>query len=137
MAVNQAGSQVLHQIGMSILSYERQKQAAQQHSNVSEAESDDTPSASDNSAAKASDQPSKPTIQEIYNQCKPVIKDFLLSDTAYKNACKNSDRKNAELEGEAAVKRAALSITDLRFLKVYYDISEFHNSILREIFAET
>lgn len=137
VAVNQAGSQVLHQIGMSILSYERQKQAAQQHSNVSEAEGDDTPSASDNSAAKASDQPSKPTIQEIYNQCKPVIKDFLLSDTAYKNACKNSDRKNAELEGEAAVKRAALSITDLRFLKVYYDVSEFHNSILREIFAET
>ncbi len=137
VAVNQASSQVLHQIGMAILNYERQKQAAQQHSNVSEAEGDDAPSASDNSAAKASDQPSKPTIQEIYNQCKPVIKDFLLSDTAYKNACKNSDRKNAELEGEAAVKRAALSITDLRFLKVYYDVSEFHNSILREIFAET
>ncbi len=137
VAVNQAGSQVLHQIGMSILSYERQKQTAQQHSNASEAEGDGTPSASDNSTAKASDQPSKPTIQEIYNQCKPVIKDFLLSDTAYKNACRNSDRENAELEGEAAVKRAAFSITDLRFLKVYYDISEFHNNILREIFAET
>ena len=133
MAVNQAGSQVLHQIGMSILSYERQKQAAQQHSNVSEAEGDDTPSASDNSTAKAS----KPTVQEIYSQYKPVIKDFLLSDTAYQNACKNSDRENAELEGEAAVKRAALSLADLRFLKAYYDLSEFHNQILQEIFAET
>ena len=133
VAVNQAGSQVLHQIGMSILSYERQKQAAQQHSNVSEAEGDDTPSASDNSTAKAS----KPTVQEIYSQYKPVIKDFLLSDTAYQNACKNSDRENAELEGEAAVKRAALSLADLRFLKAYYDLSEFHNQILQEIFAET
>ena len=137
VAVNQASSQVLHQIGMAILNYERQKQAAQQHSNASESDGDDKPSASGNSTAKASDQPSKPTIQEIYNQCKPVIKDFLLSDTAYRNACKNSDRENVELEGEAAVKRAAFSITDLRFLKVYYDVSEFHNSILREIFAET
>ena len=133
VAVNQASSQVLHQIGMSILSYERQKQTAQQHSNASEAEGDGTPSASDNSTAKAS----KPTVQEIYSQYKPVIKDFLLSDTAYQNACKNSDRENAELEGEAAVKRAALSLADLRFLKAYYDLSEFHNQILQEIFAET
>lgn len=129
VAVNQASSQVLHQIGMTILSYERQKQAAQQHSNSPEAEGENKPSASDN--------PKKPTIQEIYSQYKPIIKDFLLSDTAYQNACKNSDKENAELEGEAAVKRAALSIKDLRFMKVYYDLSEFHNQILREIFAET
>jgi len=129
VAVNQASSQVLHQIGMTILNYERQKQAAQQHSNSSEAEDENKPSASGN--------PKKPTIQEIYSQYKPVIKDFLLSDTAYQNACKNSDKENAELEGEAAVKRAALSIKDLRFMKAYYDLSDFHNRILREVFAET
>ena len=137
VAVSQASSQVLHQIGMAILNHERQKQAAQQHSNNFGAEGDDKPSASCNSTAKASKHPQKPTIQEIYSQYKPVIKDFLLSDMAYQNACKNSDRENAELEGEAAVKRAALSIADLRFLKVYYDLSEFHNKILREVFAET
>lgn len=129
VAVNQASSQVLHQIGMTILNYERQKQAAQQHSNSSEAEDENKPSASGN--------PKKLTIQEIYSQYKPVIKDFLLSDTAYQNACKNSDKENAELEGEAAVKRAALSIKDLRFMKAYYDLSDFHNRILREVFAET
>ena len=129
VAVNQASSQVLRQIGMTILNYERHKQAAQQHSNVSGAEGDDKTSASGN--------PKKPTIQEVYSQYKPVIKDFLLSDTAYQNACKNSDRQNAAMEGEAAVKRAALSINDLRFMKVYYDLSELHNKILHEVFAET
>ena len=133
VAVNQASSQVLHQIGMTILNYERQKQAVQQHSNTSEAEGENKPSTSRNSTATAS----KPTIQEIYSQYKPVIKDFLLSDTAYKNACKNSDRENAEMEGEAAVKRAALSIKDLRFMKAYYDLSEFHSKLLHEIFSET
>ena len=133
VAVNQASSQVLHQIGMTILNYERQKQAGQRHSNSSEAEGEDKPSTSRDSTATAS----KPTIQEIYSQYKPVIKDFLLSDTAYKNACKNSDRENAEMEGEAAVKRAALSIKDLRFMKAYYDLSDFHNRILREVFVET
>lgn len=133
VAINQASSQVLHQIGMTILNYERQKQAVQQHSNTSEAEGENKPSTSRNSTATAS----KPTIQEIYSQYKPVIKDFLLSDTAYKNACKNSDRENAEMEGEAAVKRAALSIKDLRFMKAYYDLSEFHSKLLHEIFSET
>lgn len=129
VAVNQASSQILHQIGMTVLNYGRQKQAAQQYNNSSEAEGEDKPSASCN--------PKKPTVQEIYNQYKPVIKDFLLSDMAYQNACKNSDRENAELEGEAAVKRAALSISDLRFMKVFYDLSEFHHKILHEIFSET
>ena len=129
VAVNQASSQVLHQIGMTVLNCGRQKQAAQQYNNSSEAEGEDKPSASCN--------PKKPTVQEIYNQYKPVIKNFLLSDMAYQNACKNSDRENAELEGEAAVKRAALSISDLRFMKVFYDLSEFHHKILHEVFSET
>ncbi len=68
---------------------------------------------------------------------KPVIKEFLLSDTAYQNACKNSGLQNAEIEGEAAVKRAADSISDLSFLKFFYDLHDFHNQILHEVFTET
>lgn len=47
VAVNQASSQVLHQIGMTILNYDRQKQAAQRHGNHSEAEGENKPSASE------------------------------------------------------------------------------------------
>jgi len=135
VAVNQAASQILHQIAVAIFQYERQKQAAQQ-SDVSGA--DDKESSASGSPKEQSDsQKNKPSVQEVYEHYKPVLKEFLLSDTAYQNACKNSGLQNAELEGEAAVKRAADSITDLRFLKFFYDLRDFHNQILHEVFSET
>lgn len=135
VAVNQASSQVLHQIAVAIFQYERQKQTAQQ-SNVSGAEDNKT-SASGSSKEKFDSQKQKPSVQEVYEHYKPVLKEFLLKDIAYQNACKNSDLQNAELEGEAAVKRAANSISDLKFLKFFYDLRDFHNQILHEVFAET
>ncbi len=135
IAVNQASSQILHHIAVVIFQYERQKQAAQQ-SNVSGAEDNKT-SASGTSKEKPDSQKQKPSVQEVYMHYKPVIRDFLLSDTAYQNACKNSGLQNAKLEGEAAVKRAANSVSDLRFLKFFYDLCDFHNQILHEVFAET
>jgi len=135
VAVNQASSQVLHQIAVAIFQYEHQKQAAQQ-SNVSGAEDNKT-SATGSSKEQSDSQKQKPSVQEVYMHYKPVLKEFLLSDTVYQNACKNSDLQNAKLEGEAAVKRAANSISDLRFLKFFYDLRDYHNQILHEIFAET
>jgi len=135
VAVNQASSQVLHQIAVAIFQYEHQKQAAQQ-SNVSGAEDNKT-SASGSPKGQSDSQKQKPSVQEVYMHFKPVIKEFLLSDTAYQNACKNSGLQNAEIEGEAAVKRAADSISDLSFLKFFYDLHDFHNQILHEVFTET
>ena len=40
-----------------------------------------------------------PTIQEVYEKYKPIVKDKVLADTAYQNACKNSDKETALLEG--------------------------------------
>ena len=47
-----------------------------------------------------------PTVREIYEQYLPNVKEKVLADKAYQNACRNSDRENAMLEGAEAVKRA-------------------------------
>ncbi len=79
----------------------------------------------------------QPSIREIYDKYKPVVKKFILEDTQYKNACRNSDKGNAMLEGLAAMKRAALMIEDLVFMKLFYDIREFHDQMEQEILSET
>lgn len=114
IAISQAIEQVLRQICTAIFDYECQKQSAQQHH-----------------------QSAKPSAQEICKQYKSVVKEWLLSDEAYRDACKNSDRKRAELEGESAMKRAAFSVAELKYLRVYYNLSDFYNKIMQEAFAET
>ena len=52
------------------------------------------------------------TVREIFEQYKPIVTNLVLADEAYRNACRNSDRETAILEGDAAVKRAALTITE-------------------------
>ena len=44
-------------------------------------------------------QDAMPTIQEIYDQYFPMVRDMVMADEAYINACKYSDRENAMLEG--------------------------------------
>ena len=39
------------------------------------------------------DSSTAPTIRETYNRYKPIIRDLVLADVAYQNACKNSDRE--------------------------------------------
>lgn len=56
------------------------------------------------------DSSTAPTIRETYDRYKPIIRDLVLADVAYQNACKNSDRENAIIEGDAVVKRTALTI---------------------------
>ncbi|MBQ8402122.1 MAG: hypothetical protein IJX14_09355, partial [Clostridia bacterium] len=75
--------------------------------------------------------------QEIYDQYYPQIHDFVLEDVSYQNACKNADRDNALLEGESAIRRAAAEIQDTGFMRMYYDVPDFHDRIHREILEET
>lgn len=145
--VSEASGNVLHQLAIFIFDYERQKQAAAPHSNkpvqqdsnkISKEENKKKPSSfviTVDSAEKK--QAPQPSIKDIYEQYKPIVKDFLLKDRAYLNACKNSDKENAFMEGLEAVKRAALSIKDLEFMKLFYDLAEFHNRMQQEILAET
>ena len=52
------------------------------------------------------------TVREIYEQYKPIVTNLVLADVAYQNACRNSDKENALIEGNAAVTRAVLTITE-------------------------
>ena len=78
-----------------------------------------------------------PTVREIYDRYKPMVKELVLADEAYQNACRNSDRETAVFEGDAAVKRAALTITDPEFMRLYYDMPDFRYRLHREIVDET
>lgn len=125
-AVSQSSELVLRTIAVAIYSYEYLKQTAK-----------DTPQPVQPKDNDAHRQPEKRTIRQIYEKYKPIVKKFILSDEAYLNACRKSDKQNAALECVEAVKRAALAIEDKEFMKAYYDISVFRHRLLHELFAET
>ena len=77
------------------------------------------------------------TVKEVYDQYLPVIKEKVMADAAYQNACINSDEENARIEANAAIRRAAVSIDDTEFLRLYYDLSSFHNRLHQVVFDET
>ncbi len=147
--VNKASEEILHLIAVTIITHERKKQSgnrtdrqgkpqeAAEHKDGNKKQPSSFIISVDNSAVKDNQQSARPSFKEIYEKYKPVVRDFLLKDTAYKNACRNSDRENAFLEGLEAVKRAALSIKDLEFMKLYYDLMEFHSRMEQEVLAET
>ena len=79
-----------------------------------------------------------PTVRELYVKYVDIVKNLVLADTAYQNACVNSDKENACLEGNEAVKRAALTLTDdTAFFRLYSDNAAFHNRLHQEIVSET
>ena len=57
--------------------------------------------------------------------------------TAYRNACGHSDRENAVIEGNAAVRRAVLGSKDMELIRLYSDIPEFRQRLHREVIDET
>lgn len=78
-----------------------------------------------------------PSIRELFEQYKPMVFAAVLQDAAYRNACRNSDRENAYIEGNAAVRRAVFASDDLQLIKLYSDVTEFHNRLNREVLDET
>ena len=78
-----------------------------------------------------------PTVREIYEHYLPIVREKVLSDQAYRNAVQNSDRENTMLEGEEAIKRAVLSIEDSNFMRLYYVLTGFHNSLHQTVLEET
>ena len=78
-----------------------------------------------------------PTPAELYDRYYPVIRDALLRDTAYRNACDNNDRETAYVEGGKAIGQAALTIQDTGFMRLYYDAPEFHDRLHQSLLDET
>ena len=68
-------------------------------------------------------------------QYEAQLVEALVNDSAYVNAVRNSDRQNARDEGFAAIRRIAAESTDMRFLKLYHDNSEFRNGLRNDVLA--
>ena len=84
----------------------------------------------------AAEQP-QPTVQERLEHYRPVVMAAVSEDTAYRNACGHSDRKNAEIECNAAVRRAVLNSKDMELIRLFSDMPEFRSRLHRETFEGT
>ena len=87
-------------------------------------------------AERRAEQP-QPTIRELYERYKPVVIAAVSKDTPYRNACGNSDRENAKIECNAAVRRAVLDSHDMQLLKLFSDMPEFRRRLHQEVFEDT
>ena len=106
---------------------------AEQHINAQEAEF----GADGNRVFRDTKTAAPPTIREQYEKYKPVVTAAISEDSAYRNACGHSDRENAVIEGNAAVRRAVLGSKDMELIRLYSDVPEFRQRLHREVIDET
>ena len=78
----------------------------------------------------------QPTVAELFEQYKLTVGNALVADDAFLNACRNSDRENAYLEGAAAIRRIVTESGDLQLTKLYFDMPAFHNRLHQELLDE-
>ena len=74
----------------------------------------------------------KPIVKELFEQYKLFVGNALITDAAYVNACRNSDRENAFIEGAATIKRIVTESGNLQLIKLYFDMPTFHNRLHQE-----
>ena len=87
-------------------------------------------------AFSSADSP-QPTVKELFAQYKQTVGDALMKDATFGNACRNSDRENAFLEGAEAIRRIVSESGDLQLAKLYFDMPAFHNRLHQELLEET
>ena len=78
----------------------------------------------------------QPTVQELFGRYRLSVGNALSKDEAFLNACRNSDRQNAYLEGAAAIRRIVMASDDLQLTRLYFDIPSFHNRLHQELLDE-
>ena len=78
----------------------------------------------------------QPTVAELFEQYKLTVGNALVADDAFLNACRNSDRENAYLEGAAAIRRIVTESGDLQLTRLYFDMPAFHNRLHQELLDE-
>ena len=96
-----------------------------------------TEAGSDELPASAVIDAAQPTIKELFEQYKQTVAAALVKDTAFVNACRNSDRENAIMEGADAIRRIVNESGDLQLAKLYFDMAAFHNRLHQELLEET
>ena len=78
----------------------------------------------------------QPTVQELFERYRLSVGNALSKDEAFINACRNSDRQNAYLEGAAAIRRIVMASEDLQLTRLYFDMPSFHNRLHQELLDE-
>ena len=78
----------------------------------------------------------QPTVQELFGRYRLSVGNALSKDEAFLNACRNSDRQNAYLEGAAAIRRIVMASEDLQLTHLYFDMPSFHNRLHQELLDE-
>ena len=78
----------------------------------------------------------QPTVAELFEGYKLTVGNALVADDAFLNACRNSDRQNAYLEGAAAIRRIVMESGDLQLTRLYFDMPAFHNRLHQELLDE-
>ena len=78
----------------------------------------------------------QPTVQELFGRYRLSVGNALSKDEAFINACRNSDRQNAYLEGAAAIRRIVMESGDLQLTRLYFDMPAFHNRLHQELLDE-
>lgn len=96
-----------------------------------------TEAGSDELPASAVIDAAQPTIKELFEQYKQTVAAALVKNTAFVNACRNSDRENAIMEGADAIRRIVNESGDLQLAKLYFDMPAFHNRLHQELLEET
>ena len=79
----------------------------------------------------------QPTVQDYLDRYTPVVMTAVSEDTAYRNACGHTDRENAQIECNAAVRRAVLQMKNTELLKPFLDMPEFRSRLHSEVFDGT
>ena len=79
----------------------------------------------------------QPTVQERLERYRPIVIATVSEDTAYRNACGHSDRENAEIECNAAMRRAVLNSKDMELIRLFSDVPEFRSRLHQEVFEGT
>ena len=78
----------------------------------------------------------QPTVADLFEGYKLTVGNALVADDAFLNACRNSDRQNAYLEGAAAIRRIVMASEDLQLTRLYFDMPSFHNRLHQELLDE-
>ena len=86
---------------------------------------------------RAEEEPDAPDVQAQLDKYLPVIRDAVEQDARYRNACGHSDRENAAIECNAAVRRAVLNSNDVELIRSFSDMPEFRERLHQEAFEGT
>ena len=78
----------------------------------------------------------QPTEQALFESYKLTVGNVLSKDEAFVNACRNSDRQNAYLEGTQAIRRIVMASDDLQLVRLYFDTPSFHERLHQELLDE-